>query len=130
LFNSHVDTLQGLNVQVAHNNAARPWEAGGALPISEVSPMSIPKLSPDSDDATGPTPSFVVDMGGRRQVQLSRTKAGFYELALAGPTKPGSAWGDRLVVHGKLQLSAERVLETLLAIAEICRMVDEQGLPS
>jgi hypothetical protein len=69
-------------------------------------------------------------MGGRRQVQLSRTKAGFYELVLAGPTKPGSAWGDRLVVHGKLQLSAERALETVMALAEICRRVELHGLPT
>jgi hypothetical protein len=68
-------------------------------------------------------------MGGRRQAQLYRTRAGFYELALAGPTKPDSAWGDRLVVHGKLQLSAQRALETLCAFAQICRRVDAEGLP-
>jgi hypothetical protein len=68
-------------------------------------------------------------MGGRRQVQLYRTRAGFFELALAGPTKPGSAWGDRLVVHGKLQVSAERGLETLAAIQRLCEIVDRGGLP-
>jgi hypothetical protein len=91
--------------------------------------MSVPNLDPTKESATGPTSSIVVGMGGRRQVQLSRTRAGFYELALAGPTKPGSSWGDRLVIHGKLQFSAERALETLCGIAQICQQVDERGLP-
>jgi hypothetical protein len=92
--------------------------------------MAYPERStPETNDATGPSGPLIVEMGGRREVQLSRTKAGFYELALAGPIKPGSAWGDRLVVHGKLQLSAERSIETLRAIAEVCRRVDERGLP-
>ena len=90
--------------------------------------MSGPRSSPEEPESTGPR--IVVEMGGRRQVQLYRTRAGFYELALAGPTKPGSAWGDRLVVHGKLQLGAERALETLAGIAEVCGRVDAFGLPS
>ncbi len=89
--------------------------------------MSAPRSSPDESESTGP--AIVVEMGGRRRVEFSRTGAGFYELALAGPTKPGSAWGDRLVIHGKLQLSAERAIETLMAIAEVCRRVDAEGLP-
>ena len=89
--------------------------------------MSAPRLSPEEPEST--RTAIVVEMGGRRQAQFYRTRGGFYELALAGPTKPGSAWGDRLVVHGKLQLSAERALETLLAISEICRRVDTEGLP-
>jgi hypothetical protein len=92
--------------------------------------MPDPKLPADPPPSTGPTSSLVIEMRGRRQVQLARTRAGFYELALAGPTKPGSAWGDRLVTHGKLQLSAERAIETLMAIAEICRRVDRYGLPT
>jgi hypothetical protein len=89
--------------------------------------MSDPVVSPSqSTPSTGP---LIVRMGGRRQAQLSRVRAGYYELALAGSTRPGSAWGDRLVVHGKLQLSAERAIETLCAIAELCRLVDERGLP-
>ena len=92
--------------------------------------MSCPQSnSPESPPSTGPTGLIVVEMGGRRRVQLSRTEAGFFELALAGPTKPGSSWGDRLVVHGKLQMSAERALETLMGIAEVCRQVDAHGLP-
>jgi hypothetical protein len=93
-------------------------------------PMSVPKLPLDPQESTGPSGPLIIEMGGRRQVQLSRTKAGFYELALAGPTKPSSAWGDRLVVHGKLQLSAERALEILTAIAVLCARVDREGLPS
>src|SRR5215213_6004592 len=89
--------------------------------------MSDPNLQQPHPSSTGP---IVVEMSGRRRVQLSRTKAGFYELALAGPTKPGSAWGDRLVVHGKLQLSADRAIKTLMGIAEICRRVDAYGLPA
>jgi hypothetical protein len=91
--------------------------------------MSIPKLPSDPPPSTGPSGRIVVEMSGRRQAQLYRTRAGFYELALAGPTKAGSAWGDRVVVHGKLQLSTERALETLCAISEICRRVDAEGLP-
>lgn len=93
--------------------------------------MHDPKLPADPPASTGPSAGpFVEGMGGRRQVQLARTGAGFYELALAGPTKPGSAWGDRLVTHGKLQISAERAVETIMAIAEICRRVDRCGLPT
>jgi hypothetical protein len=91
--------------------------------------VPIPNVVPQPDDATGPPAVLVVEMGGRRRVQFSRVKAGYYELAIAGPTKPGSAWGDRLVVHGKLQLSAERALETLNAIQRICELVDAEGLP-
>ena len=92
--------------------------------------MSAPNLLPDpTGPSTGPTGPLAVNMGGRRQVRLSRTRAGFYELALAGPTKPGSAWGDRLVIHGKLQLSAERAMETLAAIHRLCELVDQRGLP-
>jgi hypothetical protein len=90
--------------------------------------MAVSRSSPEESEST--RTAIVVEMAGRRKAQLYRTRAGFYELALAGPTKAGSAWGDRLVVHGKLQLSAERALETLLAIAEICRRVDAEGLPN
>jgi hypothetical protein len=89
--------------------------------------MSCPNPSPQPFAPS--TRGIVVEMAGCRQAQLCRTLDGFYELALASPTKPGSAWGDRLVVHGKLQLSAERALETLAAIHRVCELVDQGGLP-
>jgi hypothetical protein len=84
--------------------------------------MSPPNLDPAHSGAI-PFP-YVVTCSGGRQASLHRLPSGGVKLELTAPAKDGSRR-----VHGSLDFSAERAIEGLMAIALLCRMVDQRGLP-
>jgi hypothetical protein len=86
--------------------------------------------SPPTPSATRPAGAIIAQMTARREVRLLRTMDGAYELCTFNPTKPGSAWGDRLVLSSKLQLGSRTAPEIIAAIHQICELVKQHGLPT
>jgi hypothetical protein len=86
--------------------------------------MAAGNLPPPQLEAIPPSHAYVASVSHGREARLRRLQSGGVKLELSAPAKDGTRR-----IHGVLDLSAERAIEGLMAIGELCRMVDEKGLP-